>query len=78
MPKAPRTKEVTVPDWASLHPGVACYEDGLPEVALARLPPEYIVSRKGRRAVAGRQTGTAKKKIKIITALIEQLCSRGD
>ena len=52
-------------------------KDGQPEVASAKLPPESIVSRKGRRAVADSQTGTAKK-IKIITALIDQLCSRED
>ena len=61
----PQQRKVAVPDRASLHPGVACYEDGLPEVALARLPPEYIISRKGRWAVAGGQAGTAKRKIKI-------------
>lgn len=76
--RPPGQRNATVPDRASLHPGLDCYEDGLPEVALARLPPEYIVSRKGRWAEAGGQTGTAKKKIKIITVLIDQLCSRGD
>lgn len=64
--------------WAILHNCLACCKDGLPAIASAKLSPEYIVSRKGRWAVAGSQTGTAKKKIKIITVLIDQFCSRGD
>lgn len=67
-----------VPGWAILHCCLACDKDGLPEAASTKLPPEYIVSGKGRWAVAGRQTGTAKEKMKIITALIDQLYSRGD
>lgn len=76
MPEVAQQGKVMVPGWAILHHCLACSEDGQPEVALAKLPPEYIVSRKGRWAVSGRQTGTAKRKIKIITALIDQLCSR--
>lgn len=57
---------------------LACCRDGLPGMASSKLPPEYIVSRRGRWAVAGSQTGTAKRKIKTITALIDQLCSWGD
>lgn len=69
---------VRVPGQASLHRCLARYEDGLPEMASAKLPPEYIISIKGRWAVAGSQTGTARRKIKIITAQSDQLCSRGD
>lgn len=47
-------------------------------MASSKLPLEYIVSRRGRWAVAGSRTGTAKRKIKTITALIDQLCSWGD
>lgn len=78
MSKGAQQGKAVVPDWAILHHNLSCYEDELPERATAKLPPEYVVNRKGRWAVAGSQTGTAKKKIKIITALIDQLCSRGD
>ena len=78
MPKVTQQGVVTVPGQASLHHCLAHYEDGLPEMASAKLPLEYIISRKGRWAVAGSQTGMARKKIKIITALRDQLCSRGD
>lgn len=69
---------VRVPGQACLHHCLARYEDGLPEMASAKLPREYIISIKGRWAVAGSQTGAARRKIKIITALSDQLCSRGD
>lgn len=60
-------------------PPLGYFKAGLPEMALAKLPPKYIVSRMSQWAVAGRQAGrTAKKKIKIITTLIDQLHSRGD
>lgn len=55
------------------------FKAGFPEMALAKLPPKYIVSRMSQWAVADRQAGrTAKKKIKIITTLIDRLHSRGD
>lgn len=78
LPKVSQQGKVVVPAWAILHNCLACCKDGLPAIASAKLSPEYIVSRKGRWAVAGSQTGTAKKKIKIITVLIDQFCSRGD
>lgn len=56
-------------------PPLGYFKASLPEMALAKLPLKYIVSRMSQWAVAGR---TAKKKIKIITTLIDQLRSRGD
>lgn len=62
LPEVAEQGKVMVPGWAILHHCSAGYEDGQPKVASVKLPPEYIVSRKGRWAVASRQTGTAKKK----------------
>lgn len=73
-----RAREVDGPWLGNLAHCSAGYEDGQPKVASVKLSPEYIVSRKGRWAVASRQTGAAKKKIKIIITLIDQLYSRED
>lgn len=60
-------------------PPLGYFKASFLEMALAKLPPKYIVSKMSQWAVAGRQAGrTAKKKIKIITTLIDQLRSSGD
>jgi hypothetical protein len=40
------------------------YKAGWPEMASAKLPPKYIVSRKSQWAVAGRQTGYQRRRLK--------------